>query len=426
MSIRHVTGIIAVNLAVFLALFGALDAQPQNEQVTYPQVSNADAVTQAALAYWTPERMAEAVPMPMPERFAENLPAQQNLQVFAGNPGFVNGWLPGSGEYVEQVQAFPRSDIASQSLLQAFGAPPTNPLSGPYGPFQRYAMQGNYVGWPRSFIGKLFFTLNGTGRQCSASVIARSTIATAGHCVSDGNGTFATNWLFCPSYNQGGVNPLRGCWGWNLAVTSAGWHFNGNLDHDYACIVTATTGSVIANKVGNITGWAGRAWNWNDVPVSTFGYPAAAPFPGNVIHETNSVEWYNVDWVAGGQVSKVIGSDLTPGSSGGPWYMSWRHPTAEAADTDGSSATDPVSPVQAVGPHINGINSAKRCLVNCNTPPTAANGVFWQEMASPPFRSTAATDESEDIFATCLASGNNQSAPASTLPTGVASLKQKK
>jgi len=28
--------------------------------------------------------------------------------------------------------------------------------------------------------------------------------------------------------------------------------------------------------------------------------------------------------------------------------------------------------------------------------------VFWQEMTSPPFRNTAATDESEDILQVCF------------------------
>ena len=48
------------------------------------------------------------------------------------------------------------------------------------------------------------------------------------------------------------------------------------------------------------------------------------------------------------------------------------------------------------------MNSHKRCSVNCNTPPTTTTGVFWQEMTSPPFRNTAATDESEDILQVCF------------------------
>jgi hypothetical protein len=51
------------------------------------------------------------------------------------------------------------------------------------------------------------------------------------------------------------------------------------------------------------------------------------------------------------------------------------------------------------------VNSHKRCSVNCNNPPTTTTGVFWQEMTSPPFRNTAAGDESEDILQVCFNSG---------------------
>ena len=72
-----------------------------------------------------------------------------------------------------------------------------------------------------------------------------------------------------------------------------------------------------------------------------FGYPQAAPFNGNRLITTASTDWYTHDFTPGGQVSKIIGSDLTGGSSGGPWILGWAG--AEFADTDGSSATDPGS-----------------------------------------------------------------------------------
>jgi hypothetical protein len=38
-------------------------------------------------------------------------------------------------------------------------------------------------------------------------------------------------------------------------------------------------------------------------------------------------------------------------------------------------------------------------------PRLGRRGVFWQEMTSPPFRNTAAGDESEDILQVCFNSG---------------------
>jgi hypothetical protein len=165
-----------------------------------------------------------------------------------------------------------------------------------------------------------------------------------------------------------------------------------------------TTGDTVANKIGNVTGWAGRAWNFTDVPEMVFGYPQAAPFHGNTIQQVAGPDWYSWDATAGGQVSKIMGNDLTGGASGGGWFIGWRAPTDEIADTDGSNNTDPGT----AGPFINGVNSHKRCRTNCNTPPTATAGVFWQEMSSPPFRSDANdASDSEDVFAICLAHANN-------------------
>jgi hypothetical protein len=306
---------------------------------------------------------------------------------------------------------FKRSEGETLFAPQTFGTAPINPRDGPYGPFQRWTMEGNYLPWARAIHGKLFFSLSGGNWVCSGTVIGRSTIATAGHCNSDGAGSFATNRLFCPSYYNptpftGAPHPARGCWAVTASKTSSNWHLSGDPDYDYACLVTNVTGTVVANKIGNVTGWAGRAWNWTDVPEITFGYPQEAPFLGNTIQMVASVDWYSWDATAGGQVSKVIGSDLTGGASGGGWFLSWRAPGAEIADTDATGNTDPAGAQN--GPYINGVNSHKRCVTNCNNPPGVAAGIFWQEMTSPPFRSDPADpDDSEDVFAICLAHANN-------------------
>jgi hypothetical protein len=151
-----------------------------------------------------------------------------------------------------------------------------------YGPF--HAGRGGHDPAFRAIHGKLFFTLSGGNYVCSGSVIGRSTVATAGHCISDGAGTFATNFMFCPSWSQTGEFPGRGCWSWAQASTSSNWHTGGDPDYDYACIVTATVSNQVANKIGNITGWAGRAsFDGDD---GNHLYPQAAPFLSNTIQQT--------------------------------------------------------------------------------------------------------------------------------------------
>jgi len=402
-------------IGMVVAVCGVAAAQSGSEQIinerngTAQLAPKGDAAmsAQAVMEYWTAERMAEAQPMPIPtavvtDTGASTVVARPSL----GTPGAVDGHTPGGGPFVPKVHEFKASEQqAAMAAPQAFGTAPTDPLNGPYGPFQRWTMEANYLTWPRSVHGKLFFSLNGGNWVCSATAINRSTIATAGHCISDGAGNFGSNWLFCPSYITTGVNPAVGCWAGNGgATTSSAWHFSGEPDYDYACVVTAVTGTVVANKLGNVTGWAGRAWNWgSNMMTTTFGYPAEAPFNGTIIEETVSPEWYDWDPVAGGQVSKVIGSDLTGGASGGGWILGWRHPNAEVADTDGNSYTDG----GVANLWLNGVNSHKRCRTACTTPPTATQGIFWQEMTSPPFVNTASGGESEDVFAGCFASANN-------------------
>lgn len=104
--------------------------------------------------------------------------------------------------------------------------------------------------------------------------------------------------------------------------------------------------------------------------------------------------------------SKSIGSDMTPGCSGGSWWFGSRHPKAayNYADTDGVIFTGWV----AADPFIAGLNSHRRRLVNLTSPPTSTHGVFWQEMGSPVFTSNGSDPgDSDDVFASCLSHANN-------------------
>ena len=406
---RRLFRILAACFACTMLVGAAVEAQ---EMMVTEETMSAEEI----LAFWTPERMAEAVPMEMPlvetgiavDRTLEPLPE-------GAVPGFTPGWRPGSGpqpeagEYYEVHPGHPMYETATGSFQpQTYGTAPSNPESGPYGPFQRWTWYGAYKTFPTSVVGKLFFIRNGGSFVCSAAVISRSAIFTAGHCLHDGVGVFSNSLMFCPSYNKrDGINPSVGCWGVVQQTVPTVWASAGNIDWDYGCAVMNTTGSVVSNKIGNVTGWAGFAWNFaSQQPIVAYGYPQASPFPGYHIIATSAPEWYEVDMVSGDQKSKYIGNDMTPGSSGGPWFLSIRHPngTFEYPDTDGSDATDPV---QGGGPYLNGINSHKRCINGCGTPPTPTAGVFWQEMGSPQFRATAAGAEAKDLYDICSGHPNN-------------------
>jgi V8-like Glu-specific endopeptidase len=390
------------------------------QQVTTFVAPDAAAQAQATYAYWTIERMQSAIPMPFPKAVAKGNPMRVSALPADAHPTFCRGWKPGRGPQPapnECIQITTGEGLSNELMLyvEPQASPPFSPPSSPtdyngYAPFQRWTWFGSYLTYPISTIGKLFFLQNGVSYSCTASAIQRNTIATAAHCVTDENGNFSTNWLFCPSYlyNAGtpGPHPSRGCWAGINAAVSLHWILGGDVDYDFGCIVTNPTNTTTGLPVGNVTGWTGRTYNLaTRQPITAFGYPGDPPFPGYHIIASGSPEWYEVDMEAGGQVSKYIGSDQTGGSSGGPWWISMRHPnwSNEYADTDGSDWTDPGQWL-STGPFINGVNSHRRCTQDGCPPGT----MYTQEMGSPKFiNTTYGTDESEDIFAACFSIGGS-------------------
>lgn len=399
--------------AVILATQGISAQQQQGPVMSRPSLGE-EAQALAILAYWTPERMRAAVPKPFPPAVARGTEVSVNVPVAFGpgeGPGYAPGWRVGGGAQPTasaKVQIGRDDPQALAGFEQVQTTPPFVPPATPtdfvnYAPFQRFTwQQSNNLVYPLSTVGKLFFTQRGVNFVCSASVIQRSALATAGHCVHDGTNSslgFSTNVLFCPSLNPSG-SP-RGCWPGIRLVTSRQWFASANIDRDYGCIVTRTFGTTINNRIGNVTGWLGRSWNFPSRQ-STFalGYPAGPPFTGNRLVAVVSTEWYQLNRnTSEAQLSKYMGNDLTGGSSGGPWWLSHTHANVEFADTDGSGITDPG---QGGTPLLNGVNSHKRCTAaGC-----PAGTVFTQEMGSPQFRSTTADiNESEDVFAVCFANG---------------------
>ena len=365
---------------------------------------------------------AKPLPVPVVEMPADGIVSvgtEKSAEAQAAPPGYVPGWIPGTGPQPDPTVGYtidensPLYGLATGQVSEGvYGSAPTNPLSGPYPPYQRWTWFGRYTTYPTSMVGKLYFDTDGNGSRdafCTASVVSSRVIATAGHCISDGAGGWYSSFLFCPSYNASGINPAVGCWGWSYANTTNGYFSSSQADRDYGCIVTASTGTVHATTVGTQTGWAGRAWNWaSQQPTVVLGYPANDSFPGYHIIIGTSPEWYEVNMTSGdGQVSRYIGGDQHSGNSGGPWYLNWSHRSAEWATVDSDAVTDPLSPSSngASAPYLNGVYSHKRCTGgSCASPPTASAGLFWNEMGAAEFNNTVGdAGEFEDVLATCFA-----------------------
>ena len=278
-------------------------------------VSNQIANPAATIAYWTPARMASAKPVTS-NAVAESGSAPAVAKA-SGTPGTLPSYVPPN---------LPRAD-AGPAVKLGSGVSPRTQSYHVVPPFTRYFYFARYRTYPTSTVGKLFFTNNGNNYVCSGSTQYIDVVATAGHCVSNTDGThlFSTNVLFCPSYNAG-INPAVGCWAATQLFTFVNWNTNNSFEWDMGMIHTATSGTVINDHIGNATGYLGLAWNQGyDQNWYMFGYPQGSPFNGNFLVTCNSEFGYQDSDGnnQSGPNSAAAGCDMTGGSSGGPWILAF-------------------------------------------------------------------------------------------------------
>jgi len=292
---------------ILTALALVLVALPVLTAAGNGQGDAARAEHQRIIDFWTPERVAQAVPRdfvfdPGTGRFGVAKP---------DNPG--GGGKPGGGGG--------STSVVSGSSWTDGGA----------------VADG---------VGKVLFAMDGSYWICSASVVddpsnnARSIILTAGHCVYDEtNGAFATNWMFIPNYDAapaqltssgsfcgqtqygcwtatslvvhdgfasaGGFNDQAVLYDWGFAVVGLGGH-DGSTSVETIADFPASFTSVATN--GTVTGYA-------------FGYPAEKKYRGDdLIYCSNAVDGdpYNADLTYRMNECKLNG-----GSSGGGWFRNF-------------------------------------------------------------------------------------------------------
>jgi V8-like Glu-specific endopeptidase len=247
-------------LTLFLALTAVASAAPP-DRVDLKRVTQSP---EAVVDYWTAERMENAIP-------------------------------------VEQV----RNANTGRTALQA-------------APWTSYEYPGSYTAFPASTHGKVFFTLGGSNFVCSGTALNsanRSVVWTAGHCVNEGPGAFATNWAFVPAYRDGS-RPF-GTWTARALVTSSQWGNQGDISYDVGAAVMNTSGG---SALTDVVGGRGIAFNYNRNQFYTsFGYPAAPPFTGGRLWVCES-DLLTSDPSTSPQ-TMGIGCDMTGGSSGGGWIV---------------------------------------------------------------------------------------------------------
>lgn len=252
-----------------LALLGAASVADARSTVVGARVNPNPA---AVRAYWTPERMANAVP----------------ADVVRGGPASTQQGKPSGGGTATWTN----------------GA----------------------VTWPATINitytnGKVYFTDSGVNYVCSGTAVNsanQSVVWTAGHCVHDGPGDFHTNWSFVPAYNSG---KSLGTWVAEQLYTTAGWAASGDFGVDLGAAVVPPNGSGT-----RLTGAIGFARTLGFSPSYTtgtghrldaYGYPAAGKFTGQKLWHCDSYLQY-VD-TSSTPNTMGIPCNMTGGSSGGAW-----------------------------------------------------------------------------------------------------------
>ena len=248
----------------------------------------------AAVQHWTPERMIEAIS-------GDTLLIGRTLSDATGavEKG-VETLVPGI--------ALPQLDLG---VLGGLGGL----LGGGSGTGGSTYTKGGAV---VATSGKVFFTMDGTNYVCSGSSTAaanRSLVQTAGHCVNEGPGEFATNFVFVPAYRDGqapyGVFPAK------ALHTTSQWGGGGDLSYDVGyAVVSPVNGRSLTDTVGA----HGIGFNLaRGARMHAFGYPARAPYDGS-----------KLAWCSGTVSSDTQGTsdqgmrcNMTGGSSGGPWFLNF-------------------------------------------------------------------------------------------------------
>jgi V8-like Glu-specific endopeptidase len=297
----------------------SLLAQPAAAQGGGPVAITNDNVAMTT-GYWTPERMRNAQPYPLPG-------ASETRVTGTALPGPTSASR--SSPSRRPTYSGPLLDVQLHAPLAASGTaaqgaePQAAGTSGLRFTTERVVPMAQLRGtYPWRAVGKLFFTgATGGNFVCSASVVRHRVVATAGHCVYDtAVNRFHSNFLFVPGYDNG-ASPF-GSFGWSFAATTGSWVAgSGGVPNaaDFGVLVAAD--KVVggqSRRIGELTGWLG----WKTLAllgnnVSANGYPANLD-SGQLLQRTSA----HVLRTASPN-SAEMGSDQRGGSSGSAWVQDW-------------------------------------------------------------------------------------------------------
>jgi V8-like Glu-specific endopeptidase len=219
---------------------------------------------------------------------------------------------------------------------KALAVPPQAPLRAPQQTAATTGALWSSGGAVARTTGKVFFSMGSNDYVCSGSTVASGNsdvVVTAGHCVKNGTGVWATNWTFVPGYASG--NDPYGSFSANKFYVASQWSTQADNDYDVA-FVTLNPAQVGGAQVTAVHEVGGQGVEFGSAPsqVTVFGYPADAPYNGQQLYYcsgTVSPDPYQETDDTG------VTCVMTAGSSGGPWLAGFDPATGTGIITSVSS-----------------------------------------------------------------------------------------
>ena len=372
--------LILVLLAALLSMTMAVSAQNQGPtagadgQVVSKSISQAR--QQAALAFWTRERIAKAKPMAMP---VDNGAAEVDLAALSevsGPAGFAAPGLPAADADQIARAAYPDDWATFDENLGGFAMADEEALA-PEGTSQVYTsyivnkwLPAQTV-YPHKWVGRLSFSVPGGTSYCSGTAISNNVMLTAAHCLYDStNNVWYNNWVFTPAYRNGsapyGTFPATVCWvmpAWiNLA---GGYAINTWARHDVGVCTMGT--NTAGQTLNNAVGWMGRQWNYPYVRhFHDLGYPfrnyndALITDAGKYLRTCAAESFQQTTETRG------MGCNWSRGISGGPWMTAYA-PNVVSGYADGVNSGFFIGTQNLYGARFNNNNIVPLCG------PTGAN-----------------------------------------------------